>query len=241
MMASLPASGNSRIKPSTIPAITSHRINQSTNQRITNPYLTFILVLLVGQLSPGPDFLLVVKNALNHGLRGGLFTVAGISTGLVVHASAAAAGLSVFLSVSPRLYRVLLVAGALYLGWLGIKLLLPPRTAPAPDAAGGDAPPPVLGDAAAFREGLVTNLLNPKVVLFFSSILAQFLRPDSPPIDRVLFPAILVVEGVLVWCLLAFLLQMAPVRNRFLRYRRPINALFGVLLLGVASATLVHG
>ncbi len=182
----------------------------------------------------------MVKNALNHGLRGGLFTVAGISTGIVVHATVAATGLAVLLTGSPGAYRFLLVAGALYLGWLGIKLLLPPRTAPAPDA-GGEAQPLVLGDAAAFREGLVTNLLNPKVVLFFSSILAQFLRPDSPPIDRVLFPVILVVEGVLVWCLLAFLLQKAPVRNRFLRYRRPINALFGVLLLGIAAATLLRG
>jgi len=182
----------------------------------------------------------VVKNALNHGLRGGLFTVAGISMGIVLHATVAATGLAVLLASSPRVYRVLLVAGALYLGWLGIKLLLPPRKPAAPDA-GGEAPPPALGDAAAFREGLITNLLNPKVVLFFSSILAQFLRPDSPPIDRVIFPAILVVEGVLVWCLLAVLLQKAPVRNRFLRSRRPINALFGVLLLGIAAATLFDG
>jgi RhtB (resistance to homoserine/threonine) family protein len=193
--------------------------------------------MLVGQLSPGPDFLLVVKNSLNHGLRGGLFTVAGISTGIVVHATAAATGIAVLLSTSPRLYRVLLITGALYLGWLGIKLLRTLGTEP--DAVERATPPGAhRGASSAFREGLLTNLLNPKVVIFFSSMLAQFLRPDSPPVDRVILPAIIIVEGALVWCLLAILLQRPLVRRQFLRFERPLNALFGCLLLGVAVATV---
>ncbi len=195
--------------------------------------------MLVGQLSPGPDFLLVVKNSLNHGRRGGLFTVAGISTGIVVHATAAATGLAVLLSVSPRLYRALLVAGAVYLGWLGLKLLFSLRVKPATATREPDARP-ALTDAAAFREGLLTNLLNPKVVVFFSSILAQFLRPDSPVIDRILYPTIIIVEGALVWCLLALLLQKPVVRRQFRRWERPLNLLFGALLLGLAAWTLLQ-
>ncbi len=220
------SAGQNNPKPSRLPF---------TLQPETNSYLTFMLVMLVGQLSPGPDFLLVVRNSLQHGLRGGLFTVAGISTGIIVHATVAATGLALVLAVSPRAYRALLFVGALYLGWLGIKLLLSLRKKPPSDAP--DAAP---SDGTAFREGLFTNLLNPKVAIFFSSILAQFLRPDSPPHERVLYPAIIVVEGALVWCLVAFLLQKAPVRRRFLRFERPLNALFGVLLLAVALATFLR-
>lgn len=208
-----------------------------SNPPIITSYLTFILVMLVGQLSPGPDFLLVVKNSLNHGLRAGLITVAGISTGIVVHATAAATGLAVLLSVSPRFFRALLVAGALYLGWLGIKLLLSLRRRSTADTSEADGRP-VLTDAAAFREGLLTNLLNPKVVVFFSSILTQFIRPDAPPRDRLIFPAIIIVEGALVWCLLAYLLQKPLVRRQFRRWERPLNVLFAALLLGVAAWTL---
>ncbi len=192
--------------------------------------------MLVGQLSPGPDFLLIAKNALNHDMRAALSTVAGISTGICVHAILAASGLAVLLAVSTNAFRVILVAGALYLAYLGVRLLLSLREER--QLAEGDATPK--SGAAAFREGLLTNLLNPKVVVFFSSMLAQFVTPDSPPIDRIIFPAIIIVEGVIVWCLFARLLQTPAIKSAFLRYQKPVNAVFGILLLGVAASAFLR-
>ena len=139
--------------------------------------LQFSLTMLVAQFSPGPDMLLLLRSAVNHPLRAGLMTIGGIATGLGVHCSAAALGLGSLLRSHASMFQGMLVAGAIYLTWLGWKLLrsLFTESAETPLEAGQERP---LGDAAAFRMGLLTNLTNAKAFLFLTSLMTFALQKE---------------------------------------------------------------
>ena len=132
--------------------------------------LAFIVAAALLTVSPGPDTMLVVRNTLRGGRRDGWRTTLGITSGLVVHATLSAVGLSWILMRSAAAFEVVRLAGAAYLVWLGVQSLwaawrgrVVERT---PQAASADGRP--------FREGLLTNLLNPKVAVFYLAFLPQF-------------------------------------------------------------------
>src|SRR4026208_383720 len=102
-------------------------------------YLAFAFVMLVAQFSPGPDMLLLLKNAVNHPLRAGLWTVAGIALGLTVHTTLALTGLSIISRDSATAARILNLCGGLYLGWLSFQLLASVIRRPAPESVNGIA------------------------------------------------------------------------------------------------------
>ncbi|MGH8442925.1 MAG: LysE family translocator [Nevskiaceae bacterium] len=133
--------------------------------------LLFIAAGLVLNFTPGPDLLYITARSLGQGWRAGAASAFGIAAGCLVHAAAAALGISVLLSASPVAYDVLRLAGAAYLIWLGGQTLRQ-RTVPVDVAA---LPPDSLRKV--FWQGFVTNVLNPKVALFFLAFLPQFADP----------------------------------------------------------------
>jgi len=206
-------------------------------------YLLFAFAMLVGQLSPGPDMLLILKNSFNHNLRAALFTIAGIITGIVFHTAIAISGLSVLFAKSGLLYQILKFGGAVYLVYLGIRLLLSVRKNPKEEELGTDqeatSAVEQLPDREAFTQGLLTNLLNPKVIIIISSVLLAFLGEDSTLTEWCIYGAILIIEGLVVWILFALLLQTPPAKKQFLRWETPINATFGVLLIALAIRAIL--
>ncbi len=146
-------------------------------------YLAACAVLIV---TPGPDMLFVVAQTLRGGTARGWAAALGVFVGTFGHVALAALGLAALLAASPKLFLAARVAGAVYLLWLGVSAL---RSALRPGGGeGGTAapgPPAVVGAGrglgAAFRQGMVTNLLNPKVALFFLAFLPQFVAPDRAP------------------------------------------------------------
>ena len=194
--------------------------------------LAFALVAALMTMSPGPDTMLVVRNALRGGRRDGLLTVAGISSGLFVHALLSALGVSAVLMYSATAFTVMKIAGACYLVWLGIKSLRA--------AANGNAPAIEAGVAGAvaasqsFREGLLTTVLNPKVVVFYLALVPQFIAPGDAVLPRyVLLTSIHYVEGILWLGGVAFL--VARSRTLFMRpaWRRWIDAVCGTILVAL--------
>jgi len=141
--------------------------------------LAFTLVAAILTMTPGADTLLVVRNVLRGGRGDGFVTMFGICSGLYAHAVLSALGISVILMHSATAFTVLKIAGACYLVWLGIQSL---------QSAGRASAAPELADAGAvrvpavrsFREGFLTNLLNPKVIVFYLALLPQFIGPDDP-------------------------------------------------------------
>jgi threonine/homoserine/homoserine lactone efflux protein len=126
-------------------------------------------------LTPGPDVLYIVSHGLRHGARAGMVAALGIVSGCFVHVFAAAAGLSALLATSAAAFTVIKWIGAAYLLWMGVKLLF---------SRGGRLD---LNAARAtetdlwlvWRRGFLTNVLNPKVALFFLAFVPQFIRPDA--------------------------------------------------------------
>jgi threonine/homoserine/homoserine lactone efflux protein len=133
--------------------------------------LLFVIAGLVLNFTPGPDLLYITARSLGQGWRAGAASAFGIGAGCLVHTVAAALGISVLLKASPVAYDALRLAGAAYLIWLGVQAL---RQRAVPNAV--DALPP---DSLrkVFWQGFVTNVLNPKVALFFLAFLPQFADP----------------------------------------------------------------
>lgn len=135
--------------------------------------LTFVAVATLVIVTPGPDSLLVLRNTVRGGYPGGLATAAGVTTGLVLWAGVAVVGLSALLDASRIGYNVLHIAGAIYLAWLGITSLRNHAGTPLPDAdpspSRTDAQPGQV--ARMYAMGVFSNLLNPKVGIFFLAFL----------------------------------------------------------------------
>ena len=143
---------------------------------MTASLLAFVPVALLLALVPGADTALVTKNALARGLRGAQWTIIGISVGCLVHASASALGLSAILATSARAYETVKLVGAAYLIWIGIAAILGTTRSGAEHVAR----PAPLGTAQSFTQGFLTNVLNPKVALFYLTFLPQFIPAGAP-------------------------------------------------------------
>lgn len=141
----------------------------------------FLLLVLVSYVSPGPDTVMILR-ASAHGHRTGLLAAAGALTGLAVHMLISAVGLSALLLALPGSLTVLTLVGAAYLASLGIRALVASsrlRKRPPRAHSTAAAPPGEGNDWGVFRRTLVTNVINPKVILFFVAVLPQFLDPAS--------------------------------------------------------------
>ncbi len=147
----------------------------------------FIAAGLVLNLTPGPDVMFIVANAVRAGARAGVAAALGIAAGCLVHVAAAALGVSALLAASSVAFGVLKWLGSLYLVWVGVQMLrsawrssTPDSIAVSPDQAGAtgrfDSTLPL---QAVFRRGFLTNVLNPKVALFFLAFVPQFIAPGT--------------------------------------------------------------
>ena len=170
---------------------------------MTSSLLAFIPVALLLTLIPGADTALVTRNALTLGLRGARWTIVGICTGCLLHATASALGLSAILATSARAYEIVKYVGAVYLVWIGVQGILNARNVVGSESktltrfyqrrpwvsaqrrADSGERSAVSGAVSAdpFTQGFLTNILNPKVALFYLTFLPQFI-PTGAPILR---------------------------------------------------------
>jgi threonine/homoserine/homoserine lactone efflux protein len=164
----------------------------------------FIISGLLLNVTPGPDTAYIVGRSVQMGWRGGAAAALGIGAGCLVHVSAAAIGLSALLAASSAAFTLVKWAGAAYLCFVGVTMLLSRPHAPADDAATatGAISPGQMSLHQVFLQGALTNVLNPKVALFFLAFLPQFVAADSPhkAAAFVLLGLIFVFNGTL-WCL----------------------------------------
>jgi threonine/homoserine/homoserine lactone efflux protein len=154
----------------------------------------FMAAALALNLTPGPDMLYVTARSVSGGRRAGVVAAFGIGAGTLVHIAALALGLAALLAAVPLAYGALRIAGALYLMVIGVQLLLRPRGA----SAAAALPPASL--ATIFAQAVLTNVLNPKVALFFLAFLPQFVDPAAGPAvaQIVLLGLLFDVQGTVV-------------------------------------------
>ena len=177
------------------------------------PYLGVIAVLTV---TPGPDMLLVLRNGIRGGSRAAWATGLGCCTGIAVHATLAVLGLSAILAASSEAFTAVKLAGAAYLVWLGASALV--RSTRGEALAAEPAPEAVRGSA--YRQGLLTNLLNPKIALLFLTLLPQFVSDGEPRVATTAVLAAVFLGGAVVWWRV-FSLAVGPL-GRFLSRPRVV-------------------
>lgn len=180
--------------------------------------LSFALVVGLLTLTPGIDTALILRSSVAEGRGPAFATLAGLSLGVLIWGVAAAVGISALLTASQLLYDLLRLAGAGYLAYLGIKFIWQARSTRGLDLADPEqqvATSPRL--RTSFMRGLLTNLLNPKVGVFYVAILPQFLPPDVPAaIGGLLLAFVHFVEG---WAWLSLLIVATQFMRR--RLQRP--------------------
>ena len=192
-------------------------------------YGLFLLSGILLNLTPGQDTFFILGKSVGGGRRAGVAAALGIAVGSIVHTLAAALGLSAILATSAKAFLVVKLLGAAYLVYIGVRALAS-RTLLSDELATGGSP----AARVAFRQGIVTNLLNPKVALFFLAFLPQFIDPGS---DRkveafLLLGATFITTGV-AWCLV---LALAAAHFRALLATRPT---VGALISRAAGAVFI--
>ena len=164
-------------------------------------FLLYVAMSIVLILTPGADTALVTRSTVVHGKRGAAATALGTTTGVLVHTLFAALGLSAILAQSALLYEVVKYLGAaylIYLGFVSLRAAAQKRT----QASGEQPPKQSKAGSSCFRQGLLTNLLNPKVALFFLTFLPQFVQPAGSTLLQFTLMGVTYAVLTLGWLLL---------------------------------------
>ena len=187
--------------------------------------VSITVIAALAMMSPGPDFILVLKNAARLPRREALATTLGINLGVAVHMSYCVAGIAFIIATTPWLFSLLKYAGAGYLIWIGVQALL--------SRGGMGQEFASIGVWRAFSQGLACNLLNPKATLFFFSVFTQLIDPASSLSQKALIGGIIFIQGVLYWPLVVLALQHPRVIRAIRRVQRSVDLLLGGLLLAL--------
>ncbi len=204
--------------------------------------LAFCAVVGVLTITPGADTMLVIRNTMRSGRRAGWLTTLGVNSGVLLHAVLSALGVSAILATSAVAFQVVKIAGALYLIWLGIKELYSTNQTEAKvqelkNSGADPAPRPLVGRQAADRaylEGFLTNILNPKVAIFYLAFLPQFISPGDPVLLKSVILAL--IHNVMGMAWLSVVALAVSRGRRFLaqgRARTILARISGAVLIGL--------
>ncbi|MES2069435.1 MAG: LysE family translocator [Pseudomonadota bacterium] len=207
-------------------------MNQSAN------LLLFFIVVFGVVVLPGLDMAFVLASSLSGGRRSGFYAVAGIVAGGICHVAIGALGIAVVLNTIPQLFNLVLLAGAVYLGWIGISLM-----------RSGAVVTPIhlqaaIGPARSFHRGMLTNLLNPKAYLFMLAVFPQFVRADYGPMwsQALLMGVVIALTQAAVYGMIALLAGGS--RHRLASdatWSKRLGRVIGAVLLLAALSSLAGG
>lgn len=203
------------------------------------PWLEFaglMLAFAINAVIPGADFAMVLRQSIAQDRRAALFTSAGIATSILVHGSYTLLGVGVIVGQSLLLFNILKWAGAAYLVWLAIAALRSP--APTPPVI-GDESQVRRGDWAAFGLGFLTNLLNPKAVLFFLALFTTLVSVHTGGDIKVLYVACMSIMLFAWFALVSIFFTTASVRQGFFRLGRWFNRVTGITFILLAIRVAV--
>ncbi len=196
---------------------------------------TVALLNLLAAVSPGPDFVMTVRNSLIYSRRSGIYTSFGISAGLLIHLFYCAAGIGYIISKSVVLFSIIKFLGAGYLIYMGIGSFVAKgsKLDLVNEKTGAD-----LTDWQAFKMGFLTNALNPKATLFFLSLFTLVISNDTPLYIILTISFIIVVTALVWFTIVSVFFTQLRVQKAFLKYEKGINRLLGgfLVLLGIKIA-----
>ena len=193
-------------------------------------WLLLLVVFPVALASPGPDFVMAVRNSVMYSRRAGIFTAIGFGLGVAVHVTYCLAGLALVIAQSVLLFNAIKWVGAAYLFYVGFKALHS-RGLETADMGGG--PVPAMTAAQALRSGFITNLFNPKATMFFLALFTQILAPEVIAVHKIVYGLTCVFMTMGWFSIVATVLTAPPVRQKFLRFSRWIDRACGGLFIAL--------
>ena len=196
--------------------------------------LVFIGVAAIVIVIPGPDTAVVTKNVLLHGRRTALGTSLGVSAGLSVWTIAAAVGVASVVRASEVAFTVLKLFGALYLIWMGVQALRAARQGSSDELVADDDRRRAMGPLGGFRQGFLSDLANPKIGIFFTSLLPQFVAPGhSVLLPFLILGAVFVLMTIAWLCAYCLVAARAAETLKRPRVRAALDRFTGVVLIAI--------
>lgn len=195
-------------------------------------WLGFAAIMFLAAASPGPDFVISIRNAVLHSQRAGLYTALGIGLGIGVHLTYSILGIAALISQSVFLFNLIKYAGAAYLCYVGIKAL----------RSKGYENQAIVGDETqrtditarkALWQGFLTNLLNPKATLFFLALLPQFMTPETALSEKLIFGITAAAVPTLWFMSVSIVLNQRAIRRAFMKSAKWIDRVCGGLFIAL--------
>lgn len=193
--------------------------------------VSLLVVNFFGMLSPGPDMMLVLKYGSLSAKRAAWYCVAGIVSGLAVHMMLGLFGISLLISKQPMLFNVVRWFGAAYLIYIGIKSLRAGKSEISVESTTSSNFKP----RKAYFDGLLCNLLNPKILMFMVAAFSQVIAPETPTSDKLMISLSIFVETAVLWSCFILLLHRGSVGTLLNRYQSRINKMTGGVLIGLGG------
>lgn len=191
--------------------------------------LTITIIQLLAIMSPGPDFAIICRNSLVYSRRTGIYSALGISLGILVHVTYTLVGIGLIISRSIVLFSAIKLLGAAYLIYIGYESL---KAQPSGKIASLKSKQDI-SRIEAIKIGFATNILNPKVTLFFFSLFTQVIAPSTPASLRALYGLQMFVFTLGWFTLLAVAISHPIIKNRFLSISHYIEKTMGVILIAL--------
>jgi len=200
-------------------------------------YYTIAVIAILAAISPGPDFFIVVKNALAHHRKSAILTSLGVSAGTLVHSTYCILGLAIIISKSILLFNVIKYLGASYLIYLGVKSLLD-KGAHANPMNKQFAYTPI-SNKRSFADGFLTNVLNPKCTLFMLSVFTLVVKPNTPIFEQSIFALEIAGIALLWFVFLSYALTHKAIKQKIANVQHIVSRVIGVVLLALGISILV--
>lgn len=201
---------------------------------------TFLIAGILLNLTPGNDTIFILARSIGHGKKAGIISALGIATGSLIHTVLAALGLSLIIAQSIVLFNIIKYAGAVYLIYLGIRMLTDKKALNAVEIHSQNS----LNYLSIYRDAILTNVLNPKVALFFIAFLPQFIDPalKNSILPFLLLGMTFIITGT-TWCMVLalFASAIADKLRTNTKISGAINKICGLALIGLGIKVALTG
>lgn len=204
-----------------------------------NLILTVTALHFLALITPGPDFVLTIRNALQFGRAMGFATAIGFGLGIALHVTYSIAGVAILIKEFPEAFQVVKILGALYIIWLGISTLWGLRIKKETHDVTGNksaSPQPLL---KGLRQGFLTNILNPKATLFILGLFTSVIPVETELLTLLVSGLIMTTTTVLWFSLVSTLFGSQKVRLLYLKAERGLNFIFAIFFLMAGSFLLL--
>lgn len=206
----------------------------------SHTFITLTIVHLLALMLPGPDFILIIRQSIQHGRKIALYSALGIACGLSVHVMYTILGLGVIIQTTPWLFSIFKYIGAGYLIYLGIQLLRASRHKSSPfQDSHHESVVKTISNRRAFMTGVMTNALNPKATIFFLAIFTTIIHPQTSFSTQVFYGVWMCFIAALWFSLVSMIFSHQHIRQSFLKKGWLLDKVVGSVLIVLATQLII--